>query len=89
VSDLRQQPWWTPADRAELDAFAQQLVDAVHAHRVAGCGVCGAGYPPCPFVTEAIAKVVEWRDRRIMLSRAAWLRTGQDALDETVGGRRK
>jgi hypothetical protein len=88
VSDLRQQPWWTPADRAELDAFAQRLVDAVHAHRAAGCEVCAAGYPPCPVVTKAVEQVVEWRDRRIMLSRAKWLRARQNELDEAVGGRR-
>jgi hypothetical protein len=88
VSDLRQQPWWTPADRAELDAFAYGLVDAVDAHKAAGCEVCAAGYPPCPFVTEAIGGVVEWRDLRVLLSRAAWLRAWQDELDQ-AGGRRR
>jgi hypothetical protein len=88
VKRLDEKPWWTPADRAELDAFAQQLVDAVHAHRAAGCEVCAAGYSPCPVVHEAIERVIEWRDRRIKLSRAAWLRARQDEQDEAVGGRR-
>jgi hypothetical protein len=84
VIDLRQQPWWTPADRAELDAFTRLMVDAVYGHREAGCEVCAAGYPPCPVVREAIERVVEWRDRRALLSRAAWLRTRQDELDQAV-----
>jgi hypothetical protein len=88
VKDLRDQPWWTPADRAELDAFAQRLVDAVHAHRAAGCEVCAAGYPPCSVVTEAVEQVVEWRDRRMLLSLATWLRARQEELEQAVSGRR-
>jgi hypothetical protein len=86
VKDLRAQPWWTPADRADLDAFAHELVDAVHAHRGAGCELCAAGYPPCPVVREAIKRVVEWRQGRMLLSRATWLRARQDKRDEAVRG---
>jgi hypothetical protein len=87
VKDLRDQPWWTPADQAELEVFAYKLVDGVYEHRAAGCEVCAAGYPPCPVVTEATERVVEWRERRIMLSRATWLRARQDELDQAGGGR--
>ena len=87
--DLRQQPWWTPADRAELDAFAYELVDAVHTHRDSGCELCAAGYPSCPVVRAAITRVVEWRDPRVLLSRAAWLRARQDRLDEAVSEARR
>ena len=82
--DLRGQVWWTEADRAELDAFGRQLVDALFAHR-ACCETCRAGYPPCPVVRDAIEKVVEWRDLRALLSLAAALRARQDELE--AGGR--
>jgi hypothetical protein len=85
MSDLRQQPWWTPADDAELNVVTHELVDAVFSHREAGCETCAAGYPPCPVVQEAIAKVVDWREARILRSRAAWLRARQDRLE--AGGR--
>jgi hypothetical protein len=84
---LRQQPWWTPADEADLDAFVRGVVEAVTAHHEAGCAVCAAGYPPCPVVRAAIDRVIEWRQVRIPLSRAAWLRARQDELDQAVGGR--
>jgi hypothetical protein len=87
VKHLHDQPWWTPADEAELDAFAQVLVDSVYEHRAAGCEVCAAGYPPCPVMTDAIERVVEWRDRRIRLSRAAWLRAREEERDEADVGR--
>jgi hypothetical protein len=87
VKDLRDQPWWTPADQAELDAFAYGLVDAVDAHKAAGCEVCAVGYPPCPVVTEAIERVVEWREARRLLSLATWLRARQDERDEAGAGR--
>jgi hypothetical protein len=80
-ADLREQPWWTLADRAELDAIAHQLVDSVQSHRRAGCEVCAAGFPPCPKVQEAIAIAVEWRDARIVLSRAKWERARQDLFE--------
>lgn len=79
--DLRSIPWWTPADRAELDVFVHELVDEVHWHREAGCRACRAGYPPCPFVAETIERVIEWRDDRVRRSRAAWLRVRQDIDD--------
>ena len=81
---MRQQAWWTPADRADLDAFAYGLVDAVHAHRDSGREVCAAGHPPCPVVRAAIERVVEWRDPRVQLSQATLLRARQDRLDEAV-----
>jgi hypothetical protein len=82
VSDLREQPWWTPADRAELDVLVYELVDEVHEHRQAGCTACWWGYPSCPFVRAAVERVLEWRDERMLRSRAAWLRVHQDRRDE-------
>jgi hypothetical protein len=81
--DLRDQPWWTPADQAELDLLVRQLVDRRFEHRLR-CSVCAAGYPPCPFVRAEIERVIEWRDVRVLLSQATWLRTAQDRLDGVV-----
>jgi hypothetical protein len=81
MSDLSSRPWWTPADDAELDLRARELVDEVFAHRER-CALCATGYPPCPHVTAAIEAVVDWRELRILRSLAAWLRAGQDRLEE-------
>jgi hypothetical protein len=81
VRDLRAQPWWTEADRAELAVRTHELVVSAYAHRESGCEPCASGYPPCPFVLAVIAEVVTWRDDRILRSRAAWLRARQDRID--------
>jgi hypothetical protein len=95
VKNLRSIPWWTPADRAELDVLLHELVDAVHDHRERGCRVCAAGWPPCPKVQKAIAIVERWREARILISRARWERSRQrlvefeQELDEVLApGRR-
>lgn len=79
MSDLRAMPWWTAADAAELEVQVQELVDEVFEHRP-GCGVCAAGCA-CPVVRAAVEAVVEWRDDRMLRSRAAWLRVEQDQRD--------
>jgi hypothetical protein len=71
-----------------------ELVDNVFQHRDAGCQVCVAGSPPCPKVQKAIAVAVEWRDARIVLSRAKWERSRQrlvefeQELDELLASER-
>jgi hypothetical protein len=80
-ADLRAQPFWTLADDAELNLFIHELVEDVHEHRQAGCPVCMAAYPPCPFVRAAVERVVEWRDDRVLRSRASWLRADQNRLE--------
>jgi hypothetical protein len=80
VKDLRSMPWWTPADAAELDLLVHELVDDVYEHRQ-DCERCAAGHPPCPWVNAAIKRVAEWREDRMLRSRAAWLRAGQDRLE--------
>jgi hypothetical protein len=77
VNDLRSMPWWTPADRAELDLLVHELVDEVYEHRQ-NCDRCPA---PCPWVNAAIERVTDWRRDRMLRSRAAWLRAGQDRLE--------
>jgi hypothetical protein len=81
VKDLRLQPWWTDADRAELDAITHELANSVRSHREAGCQACAAGFPPCPKVQKAIAVAVGWRDARILLSRAKWARSRQNLFE--------
>jgi hypothetical protein len=82
--DLRDQPWWTPADRAELDLLVRQLVDRLYEHKER-CSICRTeGSAFCPATRKAIEIVIEWRDVRVLLSQATWLRTAQDLLDGVV-----
>jgi hypothetical protein len=82
--NLREQPWWTAADAAELDVLVHELVAAVEQHRETGCRTCAAGYPPCPGVQAAITVAIEWRETRILRSRARWERSRQDRLDKVM-----
>ena len=81
TANLRSQPWWTAADAAEFDAIVHELIDSVSSHREAGCETCAAGHPPCPKVQKAIALTLEWREARILLSRAKWERTTQNLFE--------
>jgi hypothetical protein len=83
VKDLRSMPWWTPADRAELDLVVHEMVDDVFEHRRQGCAACAAA-EPCPWVRAAIERIIEWRDDRERRSLAAWLRARQD-VDDLIG----
>jgi hypothetical protein len=80
VKDLRAQPWWTDADRTELDALAYELVRVVFEHRES-CAVCAASYSPCPRVGDAIAVILDWRERRMRISRARWERSRKALTD--------
>jgi hypothetical protein len=77
--DLRRQLWWTPADEAELELVAHELVGAILAHRAA-CSTCRAGHS-CAIVAEAIGHALDWRKGRIVRSKAAWLRELQTTLE--------
>ena len=57
IIDLRETPFWIEADAAELTVHVHELVEDLREHREAGCPVCMAGYPPCPFVRAAIERV--------------------------------
>jgi hypothetical protein len=78
VKDLRAQPWWTDADRAELDAIVHELVAGVYSH---DCATCIISLRPCAKVQRAIAIAIEWRDARVLLSRARWERFHQDLFE--------
>jgi hypothetical protein len=72
-ASLREQPWWTAADDAELDVLVSELVRRARQHRD-HCSVCSAGGPWCPGMVEALEIVIEWRDGRILRSKANYLR---------------
>jgi hypothetical protein len=78
VKDLREQAWWSDADQAELDLVVHELVDSVFAH---DCATCTIGLRPCPQVQRAIAIALEWREARVLLSRARWERLCQDLFE--------
>lgn len=77
---------WTPADAAELDVLTWELVDVYFDH-LEQCETCQANRrrrgEPCVYVQSAIAIVVDWRQRRQLLTRAEQLRIdqAQHALD--------
>jgi hypothetical protein len=77
--------FWTTADQAELELLAHELVRAAFIHRER-CSVCSApriaaARDICAPMLDAIRGVVEWRDGRILRSKAAWLRELQTALE--------
>jgi hypothetical protein len=78
---LQAQPWWTPADDAELDVLVRELVKTVGIHR-RDCSACAAGGPWCTRLADAFDEaVLGWIEARVLSSRAAWLRTLQDRAD--------
>jgi hypothetical protein len=64
---------------AELDLITYEFVNAIADHRP-GCEACQSGRS-CPKVVAAIAAVVDWRQRRMLLTRAEHLRGEQDLAD--------
>lgn len=85
IADLRAQPWWTEADVAELDLLTHELVRVAFIHRER-CSTCRGerGVLHCAQVGEAIRLAIEWRDGRVLRSKAAWLRAREEAIAETV-----
>jgi hypothetical protein len=69
---VRGNPWLTPADEAELDVVTFELVRRFFEHRDS-CETCAAG-GMCDGLRKALGAVVEWREARWLLSKAAWLR---------------
>ena len=59
---------WTEADQAELEVLLWVLADDWAKHR----RTCRL--QPCPHLIEAIVEVVDWRELRLLLSRAEALR---------------
>jgi hypothetical protein len=63
---------WTAADDAELDVLVWALVDGWHRHRPT-CDL-----DPDPHLQEAIREVLDWRQARLLRSRAEALRAELD-----------
>jgi hypothetical protein len=74
---LAAQPWWMDADEAELDLLVHEFVKAALRH-FEGCAVCRTGWPWCEPLCEARVAVFEWREGRILRSKAEWLRLRQE-----------
>lgn len=82
---LNQQPWWTPADQAELNLLTLELVHGMTWH----FDNCPNGYTTshgsrhcdCPSIGQAIDTVLEWRESRVLHSKAAYLRHLQNQQD--------
>lgn len=79
--DLSAQVWWTEADAAELDLLTHELVRVAFIHRER-CSICSAGSRWCEPMNEALAGLLEWREGRILRSKAEWLRVRQRAREE-------
>lgn len=77
---------WSHADQAELDVILYELADAYAAHRPA-CAQCQAydarqpGSSPCQHLQAAIGIVLDWRERRHLLTRAEDLRRDRAHLE--------
>lgn len=77
MTTLAGQPWWTEADQAEFDLLLLEFVKAALRHRE-GCAICRGGGPWCDPLYEAFEILVDWRDCRILQSKADWLRLRQE-----------
>jgi hypothetical protein len=69
-------PYWSPADQAELDLLVAEFVRVYWLHR-GRCSTCVPG-GWCDPLRDGFAAVTEWRDLRILQSRAAYARARQD-----------
>ncbi len=81
---LTDQPWWTDADKAELDALWGEWVDGSQEHRDR-CRACLEheriyGSQWCNALQSALEVVLEFREQRIRVSKAQWLRLTNDAM---------
>lgn len=76
-SDRRFDGTWTAADEAELALVLDELVRGWFTHRD------GCKQRPCPHLSEAVADMLDWRRRRVLMTRAAHLRARQDIRDWT------
>ena len=65
--------YWTAADAAELDVLIFEFV-RVHALHVPACEECRQRGPWCRRLRDSFDAVLEWREGRVLRSKAAWLR---------------
>ena len=84
---LSEQPWWTAADQAEVDALIDAFLAAVFDHRERGCA-CATGLIYCQGLRGAFEVVMEFRATRIRRSKAEWMREQLDLIEEERERRR-
>jgi len=65
--------YWTAADAAELDVLIFEFVRVRELH-VPACAVCREHGPWCARLLASLEAVLEWREGRLLRSKAAWLR---------------
>lgn len=64
---------WTAADQAELDVLLWELVTIFRRHRL-HCTECLLGRSFCDPMRACVEIVIDWRERRLLRSKADWLR---------------
>jgi hypothetical protein len=72
--------WWTDADDAELAVLAREFVAGVYEHYEC-CSVCSQRGPWCEHVRRAFDLLLDWREKRSLVSYAAGLRALADESD--------
>lgn len=65
--------WWTAADDAELRLLCFRFAQAHYLHREL-CDHCKEQGPYCAPMLAAVEAVLSWREDRILVNKAAWLR---------------
>jgi hypothetical protein len=75
---LRDLPYWSAADDAELDLLTHEFVDValLHRDRCEDCVILGQFCEP---LARALQAVLDWRRRRLLQSQAAYLRAREAA----------
>lgn len=92
-------PYWTAADQAEQDIRLHRMVDFLHDHahecrwcdNASNCICTNHGKPTthtCDPCQEQIQGFLDWREERLLQSRAVWYRRVQDAADDDDHGER-
>jgi len=72
--------WWTDADQAELDLLIHEFARAAALHHER-CSSCREAGRWCSALSDACEALLEWREGRLLRSRAEYLRSGQDLVD--------
>jgi hypothetical protein len=79
---LSDQACWTAADAAELDLVAYELARALWLHKTRCADCAGSLMPGCALTRVAMEAALEWREGRILRSKAQWLRVREQARQE-------
>jgi hypothetical protein len=79
--------YWTDADDAELDALVHEFIVGLWQHRET-CRACESGGGLwCDRTRAALGAVLDWRQGRILRSKAEWLRIRELARSQLADAR--